>query len=272
MNATVAELLKERLKDIPWIGRLAGLVRPITYERSGAKITIPVAASVQDRSGCASSEALREMVPDDQYAAMVYFEDQGTTRTTSRTRGTLYTSNLRLVCWVNVSKLGGDILAADQVMEKLVHALTAGPYNVGSFQGVRHRAQAFPARGTTLFSVYQYPDSARQYLMPPFDAFAIDIASEFRITKGCEADVELEDIACWTNPPVVLPPTDPASGCVVLRICGTPSVGDVATWDGEKYVPQAPTGGGSGGWTPDETTNPGFLTLPSGGIIPIIFP
>lgn len=29
--------------------------------------------------------------------------------------------------------------------------------------------------------------------------------------------------------------------------------------------------GGGGGWTPDTTTNPGFLTLPDGGTIPILY-
>ena len=268
MNATIAEILKGRLEDILWIGRLAGLVRPVTYERNGGTITIPVAVSVQDRSGCAASDELREMVPDDQYGAMVYFEDQGATRSQSRTRGVHFVSSVRLVCWVNVSRLGGDMLAADHVMTKLIHALTAGPYNLGNLQGIRHRAQAAPARGAALFAAYNYPNSSRQYLMPPFDAFAIDINTEYRLMPGCEEDVELEDVGCW-SPPVVLPPTDPASGCAVLRVCGTPEVGDVATWDGEQWVPAAPA---SGGWVPDETTNPGYLTLPSGGIIPIIFP
>lgn len=268
MNATLAEILKGRLEDVLWIGRLAGLVRPVTYERNGGTITIPVAVSVQDRSGCAASDALREMVPDDQYGAMVYFEDLGTIRSQSRTRGVAFTSTIRLVCWVNVARLGGDILAADQVMEKLIHAMNAGPYNLGSFQGIRHRAQAFPTRGAGLFATYNYPASARQYLMPPFDAFAIDITTDYRLKAGCEEDVALEDVNCWSAP-VVLPPTDPADNCAVLRVCGTPTVGDVATWDGEQWVPQAPTGGG-GSPTYDTTTYPGYLFIPGVGVIPIL--
>lgn len=248
MNQTIAEVLKGRIDGFTWIGRLAGLVRPITYTRAGTKVTIPVAASVIDRSGCEASDALREMVPDEGYGAMAYFEDGGITSERSRTRGISWTSRLRLVVWVNTSKLGGDLLVPDLAAQNLVHAMTHGPYNTDSLIGVRHSATGMPVRGAGLFSQYTYPESARQYLLHPFDAFAIDIETRFRIRDGCEEDVVAEDIACWT-PSVVISPPGPASDCRTLRVCGTPTDGQVPTWvDAEQqYQPQTPASGPGGG-------------------------
>jgi hypothetical protein len=182
------------------------------------------------------------MVPDDRYACMVYFEDLGITRTSSRTRGVTFTSRLRLVCWINTARLGGDAFAGDKIAQAFVGLVNYGPYNTGSFTGVRHRADVFPQRGATIFSPYTYPEAARQYLMPPFDAFAIEVLTEFRVRPGCEEEVLEQAEDCW-EPPVIITPTPPDTSCRYLRVCGTPEVGDVATWDGDRWVPQAPTGG-----------------------------
>jgi hypothetical protein len=267
MNASIAELLKARLQDLTYIGRLAGLVRGQSYDRQGTKITIPVALSVQDRVACDATPDLQDMVPNDGYASMVYFEDLGISKTTSRTRGITFTSRLRLVCWLNSGRLGGDATAGDKIAQVFITQLTHGPYNSGPYIGVRHRVDGMPVRGPGLFQGYTYPDSARQFLMPPFDAFAIDVSTEFRVRAGCEEEVLEQVEGCWT-PPVIITPEPSDTTCRYLKVCGTPEVGDVATWDGTQWVPEAPTGGG---WTPDETTNPGFLTLPSGGVIPILF-
>lgn len=241
MNATVAELIKARLQDLTYVGRLAGLVRVISYERQGTKVTIPVAMSVQDRVACEAGNELREMVPDDRYASMVYFEDAGVTRSATRTRGVIFTSRVRLVCWLNTARLGGEAMAADKLAQVFVGLINHGPYNSGPFLGVRHRVEGMPERGTGLFQRYTYPDSSRQYLMHPFDAFGMEVVTEFRIRPGCEDEV-VEDVDGCATPPVIITPTPNDSDCRYLKVCGTPVEGDVATWDGEKWVPQAPGG------------------------------
>src|SRR5690606_4977389 len=43
-------------------------------------------------------------------------------------------------------------------------------------------------------------DSKRQYLLYPYDAFAIDITTEFRAVPGCEDDLTEGSEECWTPP------------------------------------------------------------------------
>ena len=199
MNASLAELLKLRLQSFSYVEKLAGLVRPTTYERHGSKITIPIASNVEDVLQCGGS-TLQEMVPDERYRAIVYFEDMGSVPVKSRTRGVSWSSKVRLVCWLNTAKLGGNTLAGDSVVQQFVHAIRSNLYNSGPFIGVRHKIVGMPMKGPGLFSQYTYPDSARQYLMPPFDAFGLDIETEFRIKAGCEPEVSGTDGSCWTPP------------------------------------------------------------------------
>lgn len=199
MNALIALLLKDRISQFTYVDRLAGMVRAVTKERAGASITIPVDIGVDDPWACGDSE-ITDMVPNDAYKCIVYFEDRGLRRVQNRTRGISFESRLRLVCWVNTAKFSNDNYAADRIMEEFVADLNTGVYNDGPFIGLRHTTESVPERGKALFSAYTYPDSARQYLLFPFDAFAIDIVTTMRIRPGCEDQVTPGSDECWVPP------------------------------------------------------------------------
>lgn len=199
MNALLALLLKDRISQFAYVDRLAGMVRAVSREQAGGTITIPVAIAVDDPLACDDS-SVRDMVPDERYSCMVYFEDRGLRAIQTRTRGSNYESRLRLVCWVNTAKLNGDPYAGDRILRLFLSVFPTGVYNDGPFIGLRHVVEAVPERGRSLFSAYTYPDAARQYLLYPFDAFAIDVMTTLRIRPGCEDQVTAADAACWAPP------------------------------------------------------------------------
>ena len=199
MNASIAELLKLRIQQFSYVEKLGGLVRAVTFQRQGQNITIPIGSGVEDPLEC-GDEQLLDLVPDERYRCIVFFEDRGLVPVTSRTRGQSWTSNLRLVCWVNTSLLGGDVNAGDAIMQQFLGAIQSGPYNIDPFVGVRHKLAGVATKGPSLFSAYTFPEGVRQYLLYPFDAFAIDIATEFRVRPGCEPVVSGTDVACWRPP------------------------------------------------------------------------
>ena len=199
MNALVALLLKDRISQFTYVDKLAGLVRAVTYERAGGTITIPVDIGVDDPLACGDAE-VSDLVPNEGYKCIVYFEDRGLRRIQSRTRGISFESRLRLVCWVNTAKFSGDNYAADRIMEQFIGSLQDVPTNEGPFIGVRHQVETIPECGKSLFSAYTYPDTARQYLLFPFDAFALDIVTTMRIRPGCEDQVTPGSDECWVPP------------------------------------------------------------------------
>lgn len=199
MNGLIASLLKDRISAFTFLGKLGGLVRAVEYERAGDKITIPVAGDVDDPIACDDSE-IRHMIPDERYTTIAYFEDRGCTSTKSRTRGISWESRLRLVVWVNTKMLNGDPVAADKIAQQLQTAIESGFYNSGPFIGLKHDIEGMPQRGLGLFQGYTYASSSRQFLLQPFDAIALDIVTSFRIKAGCEDQVTVSDVACWTPP------------------------------------------------------------------------
>ena len=200
MNASIASILKDRISQFTYVDRLAGMVRVGQMERAGQVLKLPIAIDADDDLACDDS-TLRDMVPDERYACMVYFEDRGFQRITSRTRGTSYRSTLRLVCWVNTAKFSGDHLASERILQQFLGVVHApSPVNTDTLVGLRTTAETGPERGGSLFSSYTYPESARPFLMWPFDAFAIDIAAEYRLRPGCEDEPLPGDEECWTPP------------------------------------------------------------------------
>lgn len=203
MNAGIAELLRDRISTFAYIDKIAGLVRPITFQRPGpdgktVNIIIPVGIDVVDPLACDESTQL-DLVPDEKYRTIVYFEDRGVTIGERQGRATRV-SHIRLVCWVNTSKLNGDNTAGDRMAQDFDGAMNGAPYNSDAFLGIRHRVEGFPAKGPGLFGQYTYPDGVRQYLMWPFDAFAIDIATEYMPNPACIVPVDVNDVACWAPP------------------------------------------------------------------------
>ncbi len=200
MIQRIASILKDRISTFSYVDKIGGLTRVARQQRAGTEIVIPVAGDVDEAYAC-DPATIRDMVPDDRYGCMVYFEDRGTTRITERTRGTSYRASLRLVCWVNTLKFGSDPTTADRILEQFVNDLNVGqPYNTDTLIGLKHSVEGIPQRGASIFSQYTYPEAARQYLLWPLDAFALDITATYRIKPGCEEAPVPDDDACWTPP------------------------------------------------------------------------
>lgn len=199
MNAAIAELLRDRISAFSYVDKIAGLVRPITFQRAGKEITIPVGIDVTDPLECSEDTQLA-LVPDERYGVIVYFEDRGAgvEKEGGRER---QVSNLRLVCWVNTMKLNGDATAAGRIMQEFKGAISGSFYNSAGYLRIFHKVSGYPPKGPSLFSPYTYPEGVRQYLLPPFDAFAIDIRTTYMVDASCIVPIDPTDVNCWTPQP-----------------------------------------------------------------------
>lgn len=198
----LASILKERISQFTYVDRLAGLVRPITIEQGedSRPIIVPVAIDAEDSLACDESTQ-QEMIPDDRYACMVYFEGGSMNREVSRTRGISYQVRMRLVCWINTEKFNGDVTAGEKIMQQFIGVLdNRSPVTTDTFIGLKTTAESVPEKGAGLFSRYTYKEGVNQYLHWPFDAFAIDISMTLRIKPGCEGVLNETDVTCWEPP------------------------------------------------------------------------
>lgn len=205
MNATIANLLLARIADadLPWLDKTAGLTRAITFQKGSGKApyTWPVACTVDDPLACEES-TIAELLPDDRYASIVFIEgDAYPRRVKEPGLGVKYVSRLRVVAWLNCSRLGGACNCGDLAAQNLIAAIDGKKYQEGYFTSVRHKVVGGgPARGKDIFARYTFDEKRSQYLHYPFDFFALDVETEVRVMPGCESKLNPENADCWTGP------------------------------------------------------------------------
>lgn len=190
MNDIIANILLGYISGLLWADKYAGMVRIATRTtESGLKQYFPVACNVTETE-CNAGRYI-DLIPNDGKKSVMYFEDAGGVQYKTRT-GSIYTytANLRLVCWLNLKKLGltdcsatpgaiGDILRA---LPGKVTPADASPYGLSnviiSYNGEEKK-------DVSIFSKYSYNEAQTQYLLYPYDYFALNISVDFSMNENC---------------------------------------------------------------------------------------
>ena len=203
MNATIANLILTRMAGLPWMEKTAGLTRAVTFAaKGGGKAqTLPIACTVTDPQRCTVDKAY-DILPDEKYRSVLFFEGSTLPEKIKRPgMGHAYKSRLRLIVWLDCSKLGGSCncgqLAYQNIVSRVENKIR---YNSGDVLGIRHTVTGGSTIGTDIFRRYTLDEKRSQYLHVPFDVFAVDIETDFRLVPGCEVELQPEEVACWFIP------------------------------------------------------------------------
>lgn len=197
MNRELSYYLKSKLLSLPFIDLVAGMAQTLTVDEpaeTGTKTyKLPVSYDTHiDGTDCTGQE--KELIPDSSRKSIIYFEDFGVVGNNDR-RGRLqgYTSTLRLVCWLNRNNLVGTPyeLVTARMVKMINDALITrkSPENWQMFTGIIVRIARIPSQDANIFSRYTYRETDRQYLMPPFEFFAIDYTLKFFSAANCFGDL-----------------------------------------------------------------------------------
>ena len=180
-------LLSPQISVLPWVGRYGGIVNTIYRQQKGkgdSFITkkFPVASDITNQD-CTSLSIDHDLVPNDQYNSVVYWEEVTPMQNIGETKTKKFTEKrfrgtARLVCWVNKAKLGIDpnttLINAVAELEAIISTrgkITGGTFNNSQIKiepkgAVKHDIK-------TIFGKYDY-DELKNYYLYPFDYFAID--------------------------------------------------------------------------------------------------
>jgi hypothetical protein len=197
MNQQIANIIKAKIEGLDFVDKIAGLVST-TYmtmsDAEGAKVqkSFPVACNVTAED-CISG-AYNDLCPNSKYRTVLYFEDGGVDFNAREGIWICYTSHLRLVCWINVGKYKadccGDVLsctASADIIKKILCALPSQPEYIDPYSKVYPVVTSQVIRNNSIFSAYTFNEVVTQYLLSPFDFFALNIETTFCIcTEDCE--------------------------------------------------------------------------------------
>lgn len=191
MNKPLSLILLDSLGPLPYIDKKSGIVQVLekVIQTNAGSMTkkIPFSTLATIKEVTQPETRLVDMVPDSSFKGILYFEDKGI-RFGNRSASTQeYISDLRLVCWLNTEKISGvlDMSIAPQLMQDLITKLTARSISSAPFMIINTRVSSIPPVTPAIFAEYDYDEARTQYILPPFDYFAIDLTVSFRISKKC---------------------------------------------------------------------------------------
>lgn len=209
MVKEIAKILKERItasQKINFLDVTAGLAQRVTYSQPiDGKATVykylPVSYDVDSSENC-YVDPETAVTPDSSKKGILYFEESGTTISKfTAVRGSSYSTNLTLVCWLNKAKLGyektEEITAS--VISLILEAVVSPQVfaNVGSFIKLNVKPGRINVQDSTVFNKYTYDEQATQYLRPPFEFFSIQLVITYGINPNCLNEFNLKSEICY---------------------------------------------------------------------------
>lgn len=190
MNQGIANILKGYIEDLTFVDKIAGLVSTqymTVTDENGNKVqkAYPVACCVPE--DCKQGE-YNDLTPDSKYRTVIYFEDGGVSFVRAAGNFRHYQSRLRLVCWINVARLNADgcytdipCTASTNIIIEIIRAIPDFRVNFDPLMQVRFEVTSQVIRSNSIFGAYTYNEKQTQYLMSPYDYFALEINTDFAI-------------------------------------------------------------------------------------------
>lgn len=203
MNQAIASIIKGHIEDLDFVDKIAGLVAPLTFEindkdNNPVQKTVPVACCVS-ADECTEG-AYNELMPNSKYKTVIYFEDEGVSFDRYESNWKYYQSTLRLVCWINIAEITGSTCGdespctyAAHIIAEIIRALPTFPEDHSPFDRVYSEITAQAVRSPSIFGAYTYDEKHSQYLMAPYDYFALTIETSFAV---CLAGTSVYDATC----------------------------------------------------------------------------
>jgi hypothetical protein len=204
MNQAIADIIKGHIEGLDFVDKIAGLVSALTFDikdkdNNMVTKTFPVACCVT-ADDCKEG-AYNELMPDSAYKTVIYFEDGGVSFEKYESNWKYYRSTLRLVCWINIEKIteSGECKSeipctyAAHIIAEIIRELPAFPENHAPFDFVYSEITDQIIRSPSIFGAYTYDEKHSQYLLAPFDYFALTINTDFAI---CLKGRDVYDATC----------------------------------------------------------------------------
>lgn len=188
MNILVSKFINSYLADLPWVDKIGEVVRAVNipYNTAEGQVikTFPVSCGVS-HNDCISGR-FADLIPNAKYRSILYYEDGGTRFVGIENKYQLVESALQMVCWLNLKMLGqSECDISSLIITDIVNKLPIGRnVNYGNLIGAQLRIINQEPRTRDVFGRYTYADYT-QYLMHPYDFFALNLQVNYKIGLNC---------------------------------------------------------------------------------------
>lgn len=197
MNADIADKLGSFFVGEPWCDKMGGLVKVIKYQSQDRNnnpviTTLPVGCRT-DFSQC-KNKGYTDLLPNNSYRSLFYFEDGGITFQKRNGDKSEFVSRLKMVGWLNMKKFvlpAGVCSISGKIISQILKAMPSQSINFGIYTEARVKLISEDIKSPAIFQRYSIPEEVMQYLLYPYDYFALNFQVEYVINRNCPDDLVL---------------------------------------------------------------------------------
>ena len=137
-----------------------------------------------------------DLVPNSNKRSIIYFENNGIK--ISPINGNIFecVANVRLVCWCNLKKINDTFVNADLIKLAVIQAMPVSLSNVFPYSFIRIELTGEETKNVSIFSKYTYNEEEKQYLIFPFDYFALNYEVSFYVGSNCIEPITISPSIC----------------------------------------------------------------------------
>lgn len=194
MITKIAELIKTEISTLEWVERIGGVVKSARINIAGEEKIFPI--DFKSLADPCDSSVYLDFVPDSSKMSIIYFEDQGLEVVNSGCSFTDCTASLRLVCWANLERINADYTDAITLKLDLIKNIPARLPNTDWVTKIFASFTSEETKTPAIFGAYTYDESMTQYLIYPYDYFALNYNVKFSFAGSCFDDVVLNPKVC----------------------------------------------------------------------------
>ena len=199
MIGNIIEYIVTELKNLNFCNaandKIYGLSKILIIKKDKLEKKIPAIINLR-KTTCNASDYI-DLIPNTNIRSLVYFEDQGTNLIDSNCRYYYFRSNIRLVYWCNLKLINKNYLSTEPIQAVIIRELKQ--LNIASFDyisQIRIDIDKPVTKEMQIFGKYDYNEGEKQYLIYPYDYFAIDFFIDWALAESCIDDIEINPDIC----------------------------------------------------------------------------
>lgn len=186
MNSAIADIIRGKIDTLCFVDKISGLVRPVSMiltNNDNVKVEkiFPVACSVTHQE-CQAGKYM-DLVPNSKYRSVIYFEENSLTFIERIGNIQKMESSLKLVGWLNLKKT--DCVVSDKAILLILSAIPSIPFSDDIYDRISIVIESEERKNKDIFSKYSYEETVNQYLLYPYDYFALNIKTTFSVNTDC---------------------------------------------------------------------------------------
>lgn len=218
MVSAIAQVLKSKLVNLPWIERFGGLVNVANVPKiitgaDGVQVVAgyqfyPVACEVNEPN-CSELELQKRFEPDSSKTAIAFFVDNAGIVFKQvegpKLANLIFTFDLKFLCWMNLPRMGTDLTGGGcDVSGRLVPLVMKqfwgchdafGKFEGGpqeeALRGIEVKGLSQYKKDASIFAPFSFATDGdkRGLFLYPYDYFGIRITGEFRVNVHCLEEI-----------------------------------------------------------------------------------